>query len=260
MIIFNADDYALTKIDLVRVNNSIPNKIIQSSTAVANGSEIIFPSNLHSISTGIHINLVEGHSLTMPHSLTDENGCFLTKSELFKRITFGRVCTRELEREIAAQFETLFEIGISISHIDSHQNIHIAPPILQAIIRVGEEFKVRKIRGQRSEYKWFGSHNKIKAHIKNVFSTYWQSLLPKHWITTGRIILNAPGLGQHVTSINAAVSMWELAINRFYSPNLVYEVPCHLCLSNFEFELYNSSQFSNMIKRNQVKIGSYHDI
>lgn len=260
MIIFNADDYALTAIDIARVNNSVHDSVIQSTTAVANGIENIVADNINSLSTGIHINLVEGRSLTEVPTLTNIDGCFFSKFKLFRRLVSGQVCRKELEKEISAQFDKLRKSGIFISHIDTHQNIHIAPPILHSLIRVGQEFEVRKIRGQHSEYGWFGAKNSVKSHLKNAFAMYWHSLLPKKWLATERVILNAPGLGKNVSSISDAVAMWEMALKNFYVPSVIYEVPCHLYISAFEYELYRSPEFLEMIRRNRIEIGSYNDI
>ena len=258
MIIFNADDYALTQGDVTLVGEAIKTGIIRSTTVVANGLSCM-PLG-HTISCGIHINLVEGCSLTAGTSMTDPIGHFLPKRDLLKKLTIGGVSFRDLEREIRAQFEMLLSSGYAISHIDTHQNIHIFPIILKAVIQVGEDFGVRKIRGQHSEYQWFGKYNSIKAFSKSVFANYWHRILPRNWVATERIVLNAPGLGRNANSINEAIELWRTALTQMYDPRRIYEVPCHLHLSPFEFELYTSVEFSLMIRKLGIVIGSYHDI
>ena len=157
-----------------------------------------------------------------------------------------------------SQFQKLYDLNLVPTHIDTHQNTHIALPILNAIVQAGEEFGVHKIRGQSSEYGWFGDYSKLKNIIKNNYCVYWNTHLPKHWKKTEKIILNAPGLGKEIGSIDKAAAMWALAFKNYFDPRNVYEVPCHLYLSEFEYNLYTSKQFLEVVS--QYKIGNYYDL
>lgn len=260
MIIFNADDYALTELDNLRICKAFQYEIIKSATVVANSIAVPPVILKNSVSCGIHINLVEGRSLTSPKTITDEYGNFVPKSVLIKRILAGKVSMLEVEIEIAAQFIALQNMGFNISHIDTHQNIHIIPAIFKKIISVGDDFNVKKIRGQYSEYGWFGKKILLKSYIKNRFSTYWHKLLPKSWKASEVILLNAPGLGQVAPSLGHALCLWETALLNSYNPSLIYEVPCHLGLSDFEYQLYTSVDFCELIDKLKIRIGSYHEL
>lgn len=263
MLIFNADDFGLTQIDVDRICISLDFGVIKSTTVVAThvSSEDVKKLNLKSGSFGVHINLVEGEAISGISTITDKNGFFLSKKQLFKRLLLGKVKKQDLENEVFVQFQRLIDFGLLPTHIDTHQNTHIVLPILKAIIKAGDKFGVRKIRGESSEYGWFGGeHNRVKSFVKNNYCTFWHNQIPKDWIATQKIILNAPGMGQEFASVDEAIVAWKNALERFYSPNIIYEVPCHLCLSEFEFELYNSNKFKNMVEKLNIKVGNYNDL
>lgn len=263
MIVFNADDYGLTQIDVDRIIISLDFNIIKSTTVVAThvSSEDIERLKQIRGSFGIHINLVEGEAIRGISTITDKNGFFLSKKQLFKRLLFGQVKKQDLENEVFAQFQRLIDFGLVPTHIDTHQNTHIALPILKAIIKAGDKFGVRKIRGQLSEYGWFGNnYNQFKSFIKNRYCTFWHNQIPEDWTASQRIILNAPGLGQEFESIDKAIIVWKSAFEKLYNINIIYEVPCHLYLSEFEYELYNSDKFKNMLEKLNIKVGNYSDL
>lgn len=261
MLIFNADDYGLTKIDSQRVLELSVGSVIRSTTIASNFVDKTAINGIKStdLSTGIHLNLVEGKPLYASDSLRGDDGYFLPKHDFLKKVMLGKINSDELEKEIAAQFENLLDQGVSITHIDSHQNIHLVLPVLNKIVTVAKRYNVRKIRGQSSEYSWFMRGSKTKILFKSVFSGIWNLTAQDYFKFTQKIIINAPGLGLSIKSIDRAVNMWRDALSQHYDKNIVYEVPCHLYLSDFEYELYKSKSFSAMLKQLKIKIGNYDE-
>ena len=48
--------------------------------------------------------------------------------------------------ELAAQVRRIVEAGLRPSHLDTHKHTHLAPPVLDAVARLAEEFDVRWVR------------------------------------------------------------------------------------------------------------------
>jgi predicted glycoside hydrolase/deacetylase ChbG (UPF0249 family) len=70
-------------------------------------------------------------------TLVDETGRFPgTSSEFFKRAVLGRINWAEVEREIAAQIARFQKTGLRLSHINSHQHLHMFPPVFQIVRRL----------------------------------------------------------------------------------------------------------------------------
>jgi predicted glycoside hydrolase/deacetylase ChbG (UPF0249 family) len=262
MLIFNADDFGLNQIDSQRILELSSLGIIKSTSIVSNTVDYkaLKESRCFDISKGLHINLVEGKPLTLPYSLVDSTGQLLTKRELFKKIFFGRIDLLELEKEICAQFENILDNGVEITHIDSHQNIHLLLPILKSVIKVAAKYKINKIRGQSSVYNWFKKDIRPKLIFKSVLSTAWNLEIKKDFKHTERIVLNTPGLGFKVNNVDDAVRMWKDALSRYYHHGFIYEIPCHVYLSDFEYELYKSNEFLKVLNKLNIKIGSFYDL
>lgn len=262
MLIFNADDYGLTLKDSERIIELSKYGIVKSTTIVSNiiDHKAIKGLDGCDLSTGVHINLVEGKPLTDANSIIDYNGNFLSKSELYKKIFINKINYIDIEKEIYAQIENLIDNNIHISHIDTHQNTHILFPIQKIINQAAEKYKIKNLRGQSSEYHWF--ENKYIPHnfYKYILVNLWSTSVSNKIKYTKKIILNAPGLGLKIDSIEKAISLWEYAIKNKYNKVYIYEIPCHLCLSNFEYELYKSKDFLQTLINCDITIGSYYDL
>jgi len=48
--------------------------------------------------------------------------------------------------ELRAQVRKIVDAGIRPSHLDTHKHTHLAPPVLDAVARLGEEFGIRWVR------------------------------------------------------------------------------------------------------------------
>jgi len=48
--------------------------------------------------------------------------------------------------EMAAQVRKILAAGIEPTHLDTHKHTHLAPPVLDAVARIAEEFEIRWVR------------------------------------------------------------------------------------------------------------------
>jgi predicted glycoside hydrolase/deacetylase ChbG (UPF0249 family) len=51
-----------------------------------------------------------------------------------------------LYEELAAQVRRIRDAGLQPSHLDTHKHTHVAPPVLDALARVSQEFGIRWVR------------------------------------------------------------------------------------------------------------------
>lgn len=263
MIIFNADDFGLTDADTQRILEVAGNGVIKSTTvAVTSVSDADLVTLRDSgLSAGLHVNLIEGRPLTPCGSILNGRGEFLPKRKLLRKIVSGAVDWRQVCAEIQAQIQRLQDFGVKISHVDSHQNTHFIPPVLSSVIKAMKACRMGRIRGFRPECYWFEKRSQIRCLVKSIASSV-PSLMARRQgvITSDRIISPAPGLGIGDMSVEGAISLWERIIGDKYRPSLVYEVPCHLFLSDMEYQLYGAEEFRRMLDRHRVEIGTYDAI
>lgn len=85
---------------------------------------------------GVHLNLTHGRPLLpaaeVP-SLVGADGRFHTLGRFLMRATLGRVRLSEIAAEWRAQIEAVRAAGVRISHLDSHQHVHLVPGIFRGV-------------------------------------------------------------------------------------------------------------------------------
>ncbi len=59
-----------------------------------------------------------------------------------------------MKKELRAQIEKILDQKIVISHIDSHQHIHVLPKILEIVTGLADEFKINYIRNPREKFSF----------------------------------------------------------------------------------------------------------
>lgn len=153
-LVVNADDFGLTK----GVNNGIVSSflegIVTSTSIMANGEcfeDAVSLSKQHSaLSIGVHLVLVEEKPVLPPGevpSLIDKNNkLYRNYKEFLKWFLFSRIKIVDIEKELRAQLEKVLNAGVQANHIDSHQHLHIYPPILDIVLRLAKEYDIRWIR------------------------------------------------------------------------------------------------------------------
>jgi predicted glycoside hydrolase/deacetylase ChbG (UPF0249 family) len=149
-LVVNADDLGMT----AGVNRAIVEAyrggIVTSTSLIANGEHFADAaaqlSELPGLSVGLHVNITQGRPLAGRSSLVDRRGHFHKPGAMALRLCIGAVSKNDLEREISAQAQRVVDAGITISHFDSHQNIHLHPLVASIITDLARRMKVRWIR------------------------------------------------------------------------------------------------------------------
>lgn len=97
------------------------------------------------LGVGLHFNITLGRPISSPQSvasLVDETGQFYSRGTLAAKLLFGRVSKAELERELRAQFGQMRALGLSPTHIDSHQHLHSFPQCFDVVAAFGVEQQI----------------------------------------------------------------------------------------------------------------------
>lgn len=110
---------------------------------------------------GIHLTLVGGVPSVLPcgqvSTLLDDNGLFLPDYAAFaKRYYTGGVSSSQLEAELRAQIEKGLGAGVNVTHIDSHQHTHVLPGINKLVLKLCNEYNIKRIRIPKEAYFFSG--------------------------------------------------------------------------------------------------------
>jgi predicted glycoside hydrolase/deacetylase ChbG (UPF0249 family) len=170
----NADDFGLSRSINQGIIHSFESRIIQTASISINGSDcdyaVDYLTSAQNNKVGIHITLV-GSEVPVSSNLrylVGSNGQLLSRNLIFLKAFFNKNVFLEIYTESKAQIEKALNLNFEITHLDSHQHLHINPLFHKIFIRLCREFNIPKLRTPRSinKFKRYGVGN-----VVNLFST-----------------------------------------------------------------------------------------
>jgi len=145
MIIINCDDFALNDTTSEAILICGEAKKISSTTLMATKTilekDISRLNQIEGISTGIHLDfdhfiIFDALKVYGTHQGDRDERIYPLKQNLKKMII----------EETHQQITTLLKAGISISHFDSHHNVHLFPEISPLVMPIFKEYNITKCR------------------------------------------------------------------------------------------------------------------
>lgn len=151
LLIVNADDFNTDPQRTKGILEAAERGIVTSTSALANlpweETTVARLEASFGPALGVHLNLTKGRPLTNGGwSLVNDDDCFLDKPRAWRRALRQGYELAEVEQEFAAQIERLFELGLTPSHIDGNNHIHIFPGIVAVVARLAVRFGIGRIR------------------------------------------------------------------------------------------------------------------
>lgn len=162
-LIVNADDFGLHE----SINDGIVEAnvagCVTSASLMAGGAAFEHAVQLakrHArLGVGAHLTLVGAHPVARGdvHTLLTETGTFFPSyGQFIKQYLLGRIAKAHIEYELRCQMQKIVKAGVSITHIDSHQHLHVLPGMPDIIARLAREFNIRKIRIPAEPIRFWG--------------------------------------------------------------------------------------------------------
>jgi predicted glycoside hydrolase/deacetylase ChbG (UPF0249 family) len=265
-VIVHADDFGET-VEITRgICTAIEAGAVTSTSIMANmpATEDALrrvPALAARASFGVHLNLCEGKPLTSGRSLTDANGCFFSKRNLFLRSVSGSLSPAELEAEITAQIACVHDAGIRISHVDGHKHLHQLPMVAAAVATVLPRFGIERVRVTRLA--------RLEAVLRPA-TLVREVLAWKAAATFSRAQLRSPRRVVDLQSVMRRGGQPE--DGALWDATRVVELFCHpgtaladiekpgSCQRHAELEFLLSEGFRQMLKSGGVQLVSYWDI
>ena len=147
-LIINADDYGLCDSVNRGILECLRSGAVSDLSFMVNLTE--FREAVHLLKCdridkiGFHLNFTVGESiLGIQSNLTDKNGRYLSLKNLAYKIFSGKISYNNIYEEIKAQINLLVDHGFKITHIDSHQNIHLLTAIMEPLMRINSELDLK---------------------------------------------------------------------------------------------------------------------
>lgn len=227
--ILNADDFGLSTGSNNAILTGYTNGFLKSTSICTNGDEVehaikeVLPQ-CPGLGVGVHLNIIEGKSLTGPSVLTDKEGNF-NKGFIHLMVQSRKPSyARAIEAEFRAQIEKGLQykaIG-QIDHVDSHVHTHAIPKIFAIALRLAVEYKIPYIRTQYEKmylvpgkiFRISFFVNILKIILLNTFTIKNRRLLKKSPIKTNNFIIGVgyTGMMDRTTITGALNTIKKTAI------------------------------------------------
>ena len=138
-LIVHADDFGISERVNAGVIDAHRNGILTSASIMASAVQfeqaVQLARETPSLDIGVHLTLAEERPLLDPGlipSLVDDTGCFHRHATVFaKRYAQGKIDLEDVRRELEAQVAKVMATGLPVSHLDSHQHLHMLPGVLR---------------------------------------------------------------------------------------------------------------------------------
>lgn len=176
-IIINSDDFGMNKyIDNACMYANKLRKINSISVIVNYKNYEKSKKKLKSFkgNVGLHINLTQNFPIIKKkNSLIDNNKKFVGLNKFIINYLFNRLSMKDIYNEIEAQIIKLKKNKIRISHLDSHQHIHMLPKIWNICNNLALKHGIKRVRITKEELFYHDNFVlKIKKLIFYLLSIY----------------------------------------------------------------------------------------
>ena len=157
-LLINADDLGMSS----TVNRAIFEELrkgrLRSATLMANGPAVNDAARLlrdfPGCSFGAHLNLTQFHPLSSSKALQPllaPDGTFAPKAVRSLPLCGG--LRHAIYVELAAQVTRLLDLGVPVSHVDSHHHVHTIPGLFGTLKALQRRFALRKVRLSMNLYE-----------------------------------------------------------------------------------------------------------
>jgi hopanoid biosynthesis associated protein HpnK len=161
-VIVHADDFGLATAVNKGIVKAFENGILTSTSLMPGGEafeDAVSLAKEHpDLDIGIHLTLTGERPVAPPQeipSLVTTDGRFREKYPTFLRdYLFKRIRMVDVRRELTAQVEKVMKTGLTISHVDGHQHLHILPGILEIVVQLADENNIPGIRLPIEAVRW----------------------------------------------------------------------------------------------------------
>jgi predicted glycoside hydrolase/deacetylase ChbG (UPF0249 family) len=232
------------------------------------------------ISVGVHLNPVVGRSMSPCASvptLLNREGLFWYK-DFPRRLVCGLIDENELFRELLAQVEAVQATGIAVTHLDSHQNLHLLPRYFSVFLRLAKEKSIGRMRCHRhyvcgrprltgaGAVGFYAARPKMGA--VHLYSRFLMAMARKKGMRMADRLLSPPPSGDGKDRIG----FWHAALSDL--PGGTSEVYCHPAFPDetlmqwasyvdprqTETYVLLSSEFAVLLKQSQARLIGFHDL
>jgi len=162
-LIVNADDYGYFRSVSQGILDAADNGMVNATGIMATGQCLdemlpLLAANIR-LDAGVHLNLTYGEPVTtaLRQALAKWDGRFPEKYRMALAILTGQIPLDLIEKELASQIELCRQGETTLRFLNSHQHIHMLPPIYRMTLLLAEQFGIPYVRHTTAD--WAGPPN-----------------------------------------------------------------------------------------------------
>ena len=270
--ILNADDFGMSKAYNRAVLDGYHNGFLSSASLCANGKAFTSAVNeiipeCPNLGIGVHLNIIEGRSLTKAPLLTNKKGKFNNGYLQLILKSNNNKFLEQVEFEFRTQIETVMNYS-KVDHIDSHVHTHAIPNIFKLTAKLAKEYGIPYIRTQYEEMYFVPSFKKhltlkyppnlLKIALLNSFTLKNREVAKEYGLKTNDYLIGVgyTGLMDNLTIEYGLKTLDEDCV----AEALIH--PCHYAISNkdqhyAEFLITQNKELKDKISRMGFEITNY---
>lgn len=174
--IFNADDFGMSRGINLAITKAHQEGILNSTSMMINlnfvDEAIELKKSMPDLNVGLHLNLTNEHPLSNLEEiplLVGTDGKFKHGFVNLFLLSFfkSKELRQQVEIETRAQIQKAQNLGLKLSHIDSHRHIHHIPLIFNVVKDLAKEYKIPRIRVVNENIFNTLRHNSDKCFLKD---------------------------------------------------------------------------------------------
>lgn len=201
-LIVNADDLGLSKAINEGIKRCYMDGVITGVSVMSCGKAFEHAcemlEEMGKDEVGAHLsltgNLVQCSKKDEVKTLLDEDGFFvkdygaLVSNYYRKKIDF-----KEIQTEWAKQIEKVQSADLEITHLDSHEHVHMLPEVLKVLIALAKEYEIPYIRLPLEEFiivkKQFKVRDFLRYRALKMFAKKAKALIRKEDVLSNNLFL-----------------------------------------------------------------------
>ncbi|MFC1548846.1 carbohydrate deacetylase [Candidatus Omnitrophota bacterium] len=246
VLIVNADDVGLSSAINEAVKRCCQDGVVTGVSVMPCGEQfsegVEMLREIGKTEAGVHLTLtgnfkpcIENRSLII--SLVKKNGYFVSSYKSFAtRYFLGKLITGDIYTELERQIKKVREAGLKITHLDSHEHVHMFPGVLKAVIRLAWKFEIPYIRLPKENLgivkERFATKDLVRYAGLKMFTTSAEKTLSRSGIKHNDVFWGHFHSGRLDSGIlcfmanNVTEGINELAVHPgIFSPELLEEFP-----------------------------------
>ena len=180
-------------------------------------AQLCWLDKIGGLDLGVHLNLSYRQPLTaaMAEKLSVWQGCFPGVYAMTLMLLKGQITIKDVQTEWRAQIEACQ--GRSLLFLNSHEHIHMLPPLFKLTLELAEEYRIPHVRVTAADWLWLSDG---KSLLRNMLIQGMQSINQYRFKRQAPVFLG----------LNLSGKLTYAYLEKVFAglrPGYTYELMCH---------------------------------